>query len=327
MRRREFIALLGGAAVAWPMAARGQQPAMPVIGFLNSASADTYSFNAVAFREGLRQVGLVEGQNVAIEYRWANGDYTRLPALAAELAALRVGVIAATGDVPSARAAMAATASIPVVFTVGSDPVRYGLVQSLNRPGGNATGITLFSSTLGAKRMEVLTEALPGADLIGLLMNPDNVNADTDQSEADQAARTLGRRTLRINARGPNEFETAFVTAVEKGARALLIASDPMFLSQRVPLIAVAANHALPVFFWERAFVVNGGLISYGTRVTWMYQQAGVYSGRILKGTRPADLPIEQPTKFELVINLKTAKALGLEFPPTLLARADEVIE
>jgi putative tryptophan/tyrosine transport system substrate-binding protein len=196
LRRREFITLFGGAA-AWPIGARAQQAAKPVVGFLNSASADTYSFNAVAFRDGLREAGFFEGQNVAIEYRWANGDYTRLPELAVELVAHRVDVIAATGDVPSARAAMAATALIPIVFTVGSDPVRYGLVQSLSRPGGNATGITLFSSTLGAKRMEVLTEALPHAQLIGLLMNPDNVNVDSDQKDAEEAARMLGRRTTR----------------------------------------------------------------------------------------------------------------------------------
>jgi putative tryptophan/tyrosine transport system substrate-binding protein len=326
VKRREFITLLGGMAAS-PLAARAQQPAMPVIGFLNSASADTYSFNAVAFREGLRESGFVEGRNVAIEYRWANGDYTRLPELALDLASRRVAAIAATGDVPSARAALAATASIPIVFTVGSDPVRYGLVQSLNRPGANATGITLFSSTLGAKRMEVLTEALPHVRLIGLMMNPDNVNAESDQTDAEEAANTLGRRTIRIDAKGPQDFERAFAAATEKRVDALLVASDPMFLSQRVAFVRVAARHALPVVFWERAFVQNGGLLSYGTRVTWMYQQAGAYVGRILKGGKPAELPVEQPTKFELVINLATAKALGLEIPPILLARADEVIE
>jgi putative tryptophan/tyrosine transport system substrate-binding protein len=295
--------------------------------FLNSASADTYSFNAAAFRDGLREAGFVEGRNVAIQYRWANGDYTRLPELALELVARGVDVIAATDDVPSARAAMAATSSIPIVFTVGSDPVRYGLVQSLNRPGGNATGITLFSSTLGAKRMEVLTEALPHARSIGLLMNPDNVNVDSDQKDAEEAARMLGRLATRFNAKGPGDFESAFNAAIAQRVDAILIASDPMFLSQRAPLVAVAAHHSVPVIFWERAFVMNGGLISYGTRVTWMYQQAGVYAGRILKGSKTADLPIEQPTKFELVINLRTAKALGLDVPATLLARADEVIE
>jgi ABC-type uncharacterized transport system substrate-binding protein len=327
MKRREFIMLLGGSAVAWPRAMHAQQPAMPLVGFLNTTSPDTYAFNAEAFREGLRTLGHLEGQNVTIEYRWANGDYSRMPALATELVNRNVAVIAATGDVVSARAAQAATATIPIVFTVGSDPVRFGLVKSLNRPGGNLTGMTLFSSTLVAKRMELLTQLIPHAHLIALFMNPDNANADSDLREAQEAARLLGRQTVVVNARSERDFNAAFAAMMEQRVGAALVASDPMLLSQRAAIAALAARHAVPVVYWGREFVVAGGLISYGTGVTWMYHQAGIYCGRILKGAKVAELPVQQPTKFDLVINLKTAKTLGLEVPPTLLALADEVIE
>ena len=327
MKRREFITLLGGAVAAWPLAARAQQPAMPVIGFLNTISPDTYASYADAFREGLRTLGYIEGQNVAIEYRWAGGDYSRMPELAKELVERSVGVIAATGDVLSVRAAQQATATIPVVFTVGSDPVRLGLVKSLNRPDGNLTGITLFSSTLMVKRMEFLTHLLPRSRWIALLINPDNPNAGADVREAEEAAGMLDRRTIVVNARSAQEFEAAFAAMMEQRADAALIGRDAMFLSQRAVITETAARRAVPVLYWEREFALAGGLVSYGPSVTWLYRQAGIYCGQILKGARPAELPVLRATKFDLVINLRTAKALGVEFPPTLNALADEVIE
>jgi putative tryptophan/tyrosine transport system substrate-binding protein len=326
MKRRAFLMLVGS-AVAWPRVLPAQQSRVPMVGFLNTTSPDTYAFNAEAFREGLRTLGYVEGQSVAVEYRWADGDYGRMPALARDLAKRNVAVIAATGDIVSARAAQAATATIPIVFTVGSDPVRFGLVKSLNRPEGNLTGMTLFSSTLMAKRMELLTQLIPGAQLVALLMNPDNANVEFDLRDAQDAARVFGRQTVVVNARSERDFDAAFSVMMEQHAGAALVASDPMLLSQRAAITALAARHAIPVVYWGREFVVGGGLASYGTGITWMYHQAGVYCGRILKGARPADLPVLQPTKFDLVLNLKTAKALGLEIPPTLLALADEVIE
>jgi putative tryptophan/tyrosine transport system substrate-binding protein len=300
---------------------------MPVVGFLNSTSPDIYAFNAAAFRDGLREAGYVEGQNVAIEYRWANSDYTRLPQLALELASRNVNVIAATGDIASARAAQVATKSIPILFTVGSDPVRFGLVQSLSRPGGNATGITLFSSTLTSKRMELLRDVAPNATVIALLMNPENQNVEVDVSAAQEGAQALGRQVVVVNARSATEFDAAFEMIERKRAGAVLVASDPMFLGQRNNLVALAARHKVPVMYWAREFATAGGLISYGTSITWMYREAGIYAGRILKGAKPADLPILQPTNFELVINLKTAKALGITIPQSLLLRADEVIQ
>jgi putative ABC transport system substrate-binding protein len=319
--------MLGSSAIAWVLGARAQKAAVPLIGFLNSASPDNYAFNAAAFREGLREGGYVDGQNVTIEYRWAKGNYDQLPALATDLVSRNVAVIAATGDIASAQAAQAATRKIPIVFTVGADPTRFGLVDSLSHPGGNATGITLFSSTLSAKRMELLREIAPNAALIALFMNPDNANVDADIKAAQEAARALGRQTVVVSARSPGEFDAAFKTAVQKRAGAMLLASDPMFLGQRGKHIALAGQYAIPVMYRTREFAVAGGLMSYGSSITWMYHQAGIYVGRILKGTKPADLPVLQPTKFELVINLKTAKALGITIPQSLLLRADEVIQ
>ncbi len=298
MRRREFITLLGCAAVAWPLEAHAQQQPMPVIGFLNTTSPKTYAFSADAFREGLRALGYIEGQNVAIEYRWADGDYSRMPALATELVNRNVAVIAATGDVVSARAAQAATATIPIVFTVGTDPVRFGLVKSLNRPGGNLTGMTLFSSTLMAKRMELLTQLVPDARLIALLVNPDNATAASDQRDAEEAARALGRQTVTVSARNERDFNAAFAVMMDQHVSAALIASDPILLSERAAIAELAARHAVPVVHFAREFVVAGGLASYGTGVTWMYHQAGVYCGRILRGAKVADLPVQQPTKL-----------------------------
>jgi putative ABC transport system substrate-binding protein len=326
MRRREFLGVVGGAAT-WPLAARAQQSVTPVIGFLNTTSPDTFASYAEAFREGLRTLGYIEGQNLAIEYRWASADYSRMPALAKELVDRSVVVIAATGDVMSARAAQQATATIPIVFTVGHEPVRVGLVTSLNRPDGNLTGITLFSSTLTVKRMEFLTHLLPRSRWIALLINPDNPNAAADVREAEEAGGVLDRRTVVVNARSPRDFETAFAAMMEQRADAALIGRDPMFLSERAVITEVAARLAVPVLYWEREFALAGGLVSYGPSVTWLYHQAGIYCGRILKGAHPAELPVLQATKFDLVINLRTAKALGVEFPPTLLALSDEVIE
>jgi len=300
---------------------------MPRVGFLNSASLSNYTFNVQAFRDGLKEGGFVEGQNVAIEYRWAAGDYGRLPQLAGELAAANVDVIAATGDIASARAAAAATKTIPIVFTVGSDPVTFGLVSSLSRPGGNATGITLFSSTLSAKRLELLREVVPGAMTFALLMNPTNPNVDADVRAATEAARLLDRQTTVVNAANADQFEGAFDEARAKRAGAMLIASDPMFLSQRERLTALATRKAMPVMYWSREFTDSGGLISYGTGITWMYRAAGVYCARILKGARAADLPVLQPSKFEMYINLKAAKSLGLSIPQATLLRADEVYQ
>ena len=321
------MSLIGSAAVAPTLAVRAQPLTVPLVGFLNSASPDNYAFNAAAFREGLREAGYVDGQNVTIEYRWARGNYDQLPVLATELVNRNVAVIAATGDIASARAAQAATRRIPIVFTVGADPTRFGLVDTLSRPGGNATGITLFSSTLSAKRLELLREIAPNITLIALFMNPDNLNVDADVKAAQEAARVLGRQTMVVNAKGPGEFDAAFKTALQQRAGAMLLASDPMFLGQRTTHVALAAQYKIPVMYWTREFAVAGGLMSYGSSITWMYHEAGIYVGRILKGAKPADLPVLQPAKFELIINLKTAKALGLAVPQSLLLRADEVIQ
>ncbi len=319
--------MLSGAYVLSPLVVFGQPRALPVVGFLNSTSQGTYDFNAEAFRNGLAETGFVEGRNVVIEYRWADNDYSRLPALAADLVSRKVDVIAATGDIASARAAMGATKTIPIVFTVGAYPVRFGLVASLSRPSGNATGITLFSSTLTAKRLELLRDLVPNATLVALLMNPDNYNVGTDIEASREAARTLGRQTVVINARGPAEFDAAFQKAVQSRVGAMLVASDPMFLGQRERLIERATRFGIPVMYWTREFVAAGGLISYGTSIPWMYQEAGRYCGRILRGAKASDLPVLQPDKFYLVVNLKTAKAQGLSVPQSLLLRADDVIQ
>ena len=325
MKRREFIALLGGAAASWPLAVRAQT--LPVVGFLNTTSPETYEFNVQAFRQGLAALGYVEGKTVAIEYRWASGDYARMPALANDLASRNVAVIAATGDIVSARAAQTATTTIPVVFAIGSDPVRFGLVKSLNAPGGNLTGVTLFSSTLMAKRMDLLIQLIPNARVIGLLMNPDNLNVETDIEDAQKAARELGRQTVVVNARNQGDFNAAFAAMKEQRADAAMIASDPMLLSQRAAIASLASQHSVPMVYFDKEFVAAGGLMSYGTSITWMYHQVGVYCGRILKGAKVAELPVLQPTKFDLVINMKSAKALNLAIPTHLFATADEVIE
>ena len=327
MRRRSLLTALAVSPFAHAYAVRALAQSSPVVGFLNSASSATYSFNASAFKEGLRDAGFVEGQNVVIEYRWADNDYGRLPALATDLVRRKVSVIAATGDIASARAAQAATTEIPIVFTVGSDPVPFGLVTSLSRPTGNATGVTLFSSTLMAKRLEFLRDVAPNAQLIAMLMNPDNLNYRVDVEAAEAAARSLGRQTVLAHAKAPGEIDTAFDAIAQKRAGAVLVASDPMFLGQRDRLATLGARHALPVIAWTREFAVAGALLTYGTSIAWMYREAGIYAGRILKGAKPSDLPVIQPTKFDLIINLKTAKALGIAVPQSLLVRADDVIQ
>jgi putative ABC transport system substrate-binding protein len=325
MRRREFVGLLGGAAV-WPLAARAQQATMPVVGFLNPTSSKLYEFNAAAFRRGLQDTGFVEGQNVRIEYRWGEGDYSRLPAHAAELVELKVAVIGATGDVASARAAKAASSTIPIVFTIGADPVKVGLVASYNRPGGNVTGISAITSQIGAKRIEVLHQLAPRAK-VALLMNPSNPSAEMEQHDAGAAATILGQKSVVLNVASKDDFPAAFETFIREGADAMFVATDPMLLSQRDAIVAFAAKQRVPTIHFERQYPLGGGLISYGTSISGMYRQAGVYCGQILKGANPAEMPVMQPTKFELVINLKTAKALGIEASPNLLAIADEVIE
>jgi putative tryptophan/tyrosine transport system substrate-binding protein len=326
MKRRDFVGALGSIIAIWPMPTRSQQAAMPVVGFLNPTSSKLYEFNAAAFRKGLAAEGFYEGQNIRIEYRWGEGDYSKLPAHAAELAALKVAVIGATGDVGSARAAMAATSTIPIVFTIGADPVKVGLVTSYNRPGGNATGISAITSQIGTKRIQVLYQLAPRTR-VALLMNPNNPSAAMEQHDAEAAATILGQKTLVLNVTSKDDFPAAFETFVREGADAMFIATDPMLLSQREAIAAFATKQRVPVIHFERQYPLIGGLISYGTSITGMYQQAGVYCGQILKGARPAEMPVLQPIKFELVINLKTAKDLGIEVPQSLLAIADEVIE
>jgi ABC-type uncharacterized transport system substrate-binding protein len=327
LKRRDFIALLGStAAAALPLAARAQQQ-MPLVGFLNSASPDTYRFNADSFREGLAKAGFVEGRNVRIEERWAQGDYEVLPALAAELVAMGVVAIAATGDVASARAAQRASSTVPVVFTIGGDPVRFGLVKSLNRPGGNVTGILFNQNVLGAKRVELLREIAPNVSRVALLMNPTNPNVDVERMDAEAGARKLGLETVTLNARNAREIDTAFERLLDAKADGIITATDPIPLDRREQIVAFANRHKLPVVGFVRQFAAVGGLLSYGPSISWMYRQAGDYVSQILKGARPAEMPVMQPTQFELVVNLKTAKALGLDVPDKLLAVADEVIE
>jgi putative ABC transport system substrate-binding protein len=326
MRRREFIALAGAAASAWTIAVRAQHDA-PLVGFLNSASPDTYRFNADSFREGLAKAGFVEGRNVRIEERWARSDYGALPALAAELVAMGVVAIAATGDVASARAAQRASTTVPVVFTIGGDPVRFGLVNSLNRPGGHVTGILFNQNVLSAKRVEFLREIAPKVSRVALLMNPTNPNVDWEQADAEAGAKKLGLETIALNARNAREIDTAFEQLLDAKADGIITATDPITLDRREQIVAFANRHKLPVVGFVRQFAAVGALMSYGPSISWMYRQAGEYIGQVLKGAKPAELPVLQPTQFELVINLKTAQAIGLTVPQSLLATADEVIE
>ena len=324
MKRRAFITLLGGAAVTWPLAARAQQP-MPVIGFLNGASADGYAIPARAFCQGLKDTGYVEGENVAIEYRWAEGQYDRLPAMAADLVRRPVAVIAANSA--AMLPAKAATASIPIVFATSLDPVQLGLVASLNRPGGNVTGVTSLNVEVGPKRLELLHELVPTATIVALLVNPDNPNAETLARDLGAVARGLGLQLHVLRARAERDFDTVFVTLRQLRAGALVIGTDAFFTSRVEQLAALSVRHGLPAVYQNREFVMAGGLVSYGGSLTELYQRVGTYTGRILKGERPADLPVQQATKVEMIINLKTAKTLGITVSLPLLGRADEVIE
>jgi putative ABC transport system substrate-binding protein len=325
VKRRAFITLLGGAAVAWPLAARAQQPKMPVIGFVRSTTPEDSAPFVAAFRRGLGESDYVEGQNVAIEYRYAFNQIDRLPALMAELVGRQVTVLAATGG--TARAAKAATATIPIVFTTGDDPVKAGLVASLNRPGGNLTGVSVFNNRLGSKRLGLLHEMVPAASPIAILVNPTNLDAEDEVKDIQEAARGLGVRVLAVSASKADDLDGAFSTLVHQGARALIIGADAFFTGQRSQIAILAARHALPTMWVARIEVAAGGLMGYGASLFDVYRRAGVSAGQVPKGAKPADLPVQLPTAFDLVINLRTAKALNLDVPPMLLARADEVIE
>jgi putative ABC transport system substrate-binding protein len=327
MQRRNFIRLLGGAAVAWPLAARAQQQAIPVVGFLSGRSLASDSDLVAVFRQALTEAGYVDGQNVVIEFRWADGQLDRLPELAAELIERKVSVIFAGASDVAAGALRVAAATVPVVFATGSDPVAAGLVASLNRPGGNLTGVTVITAALWPKRLELLRELISPTPLIALLVNPNNLTATQARRELNAAARRIGQDVVLLDASAEGEFEAAFATLIEKRASALVVSDDALFTNRRAVLVALAARHAVPAIYGRREYAAAGGLMSYGASTVDQYYQSGVYVGRILKGAKPADLPFLQPTKFELVINLKTAKALGFNVPNTLIGRADEVIE
>jgi putative ABC transport system substrate-binding protein len=327
MRRRDFIKVVAGSGITWPLAARAQQPAMPVIGFLHSTSPGPNAQLVASFLQGLRRAGYVEGQNVVVEYRWAEGHYDRLPALAAELVHQKVAVIAALGGQASALAAHAATSTVPIVFDSGVDPVKLGLVASFDRPGGNATGVSLLLNEVEAKRLGVLHELVPAATTIAVLLNPSTPGADIQLRDVQSAAPPLGLRLLLLNARSDREIDAAFTTLAQQHCGALLVASSALFNSRRDQIVALAARQAIPTMYEHQEFTKAGGLISYGINIGDAYRECGVYAGRILAGAKPADLPIVQPTRFELIINHKTAKALGLTIPDKLLALADDVIE
>jgi putative tryptophan/tyrosine transport system substrate-binding protein len=328
MRRRDFMTLLGGAAASWPLAARAQQPAIPVIGFLHSASPGPFAHLVAAYRQGLKDMGYVEGQNLTVEYRWAEGQFDRLPALAGDLVQRDVRLIAALGGSTSPLAAKKATATIPIVFSSGEiDPVKSGLVVSLNRPGGNVTGVSPMTGVLLAKRLELLREITPDASLVGYLSNSSNPNSESQSRDMHEAARALGLELHAQSASSDPDFETAFEAFSQRRVGALFVGNDPFFLARRQQIVALAARYSLPASYFSREFVAGGGLMSYAASFVDGYRLAGLYSGRILKGEKPSDLPVVQSVKFELVINLKTAKALGLDVPATVLARADEVIE
>ena len=326
MRRRAFIAGLGGAA-AWPLVARAQQAPMPVIGYYSARSAESDVPMVAAFRQGLKEKGYVEGKNVAIEFRWGGGEYDRARKLADELVNKQVSIIVTSGGELSAKAAVEATATIPIVFNVGGDPVLFGLVASLNRPGGNATGVASFTRLLGAKQISLIRELVPKSTVIAYLINPSEPTATSQIEEAEAAAREIGQQLIVLRAGTEGEIDVAFATLVQQRVGALLVGTGPFFVTRAHKLIELAARHMMPTMYFRREFPEVGGLMSYGTSTAELYRQMGLYTGRILNGDRPADLPVLQPTKFEFVINLKAAKALGLSIPPTLLARADEVIE
>jgi ABC-type uncharacterized transport system substrate-binding protein len=323
--RRDFITLLGGAAAAWPVAARGQQTTIPVVGFLRSATLTDVPHLVTGFRQGLKEAGFVEGQNVAIELRSAENHPDRLPGLVADLIRRPVAVIVGNSD--AAHAARAATTTVPIVFAMGSDPVRDGLVTSLNRPGGHVTGVVFFGGTVGAKRLELLRQLVPKATIIAVLVNPNSLVTEAERKDVQAAAQVIGQQLIFLDVRSEHEIETAFATLVQRGAGAVYVGTGPFLHSNRERIVALADRYALPTSHSQREGVVAGGLTSYGSSIADAYRQAGIYVGRILKGEKPADLPVIQATKFELVLNLKTAKALGLDVPATVLARADEVIE
>jgi putative tryptophan/tyrosine transport system substrate-binding protein len=327
MRRREFIALLGGATAVWPLVARAQQPAILIVGFLSSRSPSESAGVITAFKRGLQETGFVEGHNVVIAFRWAEGAYNRLPSLAAELVALRVAVLFAAGGQPSAIAAKAVTSTVPIVFSAVNDPDRLGLVASYNRPGGNVTGMSMFVAGTGAKSVELLNELVPTAAVVAYLVNPSNPTAEIYAKEATTAASALGIQVRVLNASTEKDLDGAFAALAELKAGGLVVIGEPFFDSLRDKIVALAAQNAVPAIYTFREYVAAGGLMSYGANMADNYHRAGIYVGRILKGEKPADLPVQLPTKYELVLNLKTANALGLTVPPALLARADEVIE